>query len=337
MSKASRREARERLRQERLKEQKRANRNKMLLVLGAVGLAVILFVGLGITVINLQQGSSNDEQWSGTLPQQTLQQDGSVVLAEESAQAPVVEVYADYQCPHCGRFETENGDTLKQLAADGEAIVHYRPVSIFFSQQGPTAVNSLRAGAVARAAADYGKFVEYNDKLFDHQPAEGQEGYSPDELKTWGEEVGIEDAAFAERVDAENEIVQRFVEDYFPQLNQQARDQLSQDELGAMTIPELMEWGADRGIDFSFLEGTYVNEVLDATWAVNERYSSGENAFSGTPAVYINGQLQTGNFYDPQVLTSAVQSAEPGSVDTQPAAGDDSLQPSGDASPAAEE
>ena len=34
----------------------------------------------------------------------TLQEDGSVVMAQEGASAPVVEVYADYQCPWCGRF-----------------------------------------------------------------------------------------------------------------------------------------------------------------------------------------------------------------------------------------
>ncbi|GAB3205932.1 DsbA family protein [Marinactinospora thermotolerans] len=321
MSKASRRESRERLRQERLKQQQRAKRNKLLAIIGAAVVVVALVVGVGYLVMSSRGQSS---EWDGALAPRTLQQDGSVVMATEGAQAPVVEVYADYQCPACRQFEAVNGDNLKQLAAEGKAIVHYRPVSIFSQRPDPISTNSLRGAAAARAAADHGAFVEYNDLLFENQPTEGREGFSVDELKEWGEEAGITDPAFAERIDSESAIVDQWVNDYYPALVEKAQAEMSDEEISGMRLHELMEWGRGNGVDDSFLDGTYVGEVLDATAAVNDRYSSGENAFQGTPSVYINGQLQGNDIYTVDGLTDAVEAASPGQVDTEPLADGDS-------------
>ncbi|RCV49330.1 DsbA family protein [Marinitenerispora sediminis] len=326
MGKASRREARERLKQERLKQQQRAKRNRLLAIIGAAVAVVALVVGGGYLYMS-SQGRSADE-WNGALAPQVLQDDGSVVMAEEGASAPVVEVYADFQCPACRQFETVNADTLKQLAAEGQAIVHYRPVSIFAQQSDPISTNSLRGGAAARAAADYGRFVQYNDVLFENQPREGQQGFSVEDLKSWGEEVGITDPGFAERVDAENRVVERFVSDYYPELSQKGQAEIPQDELATMTLPDLMAWGDEHGVDSSFLDGTYVGELLDATAAVNARYPSGDNRFSGTPSIYIDGTLQGNDVYRVNGLTRAVEEAAPGEVDTRPLSADDSATPS---------
>ncbi|TDQ48522.1 DsbA family protein [Actinorugispora endophytica] len=324
MSKASRKANRERLRQERIKEQKRAKRNKLLAVIGAAVAVVALVVGGGYLVMRLQEGSSSG--FEGATAPQTLQQDGSVVMAADGARAPVVEVYADYQCPACRNFEQTNSDTLKQLAADGRAIVHLRPVSIFAAQPDPISSNSLRGGAAARAAADHGRFVEYNDVLFENQPAEGSEGFSVEDLTAWGEEVGITDPAFAERVAAEDAVVEKFVTDYYPELAAKAQADIP-DRVQTMRLAELMEWGSDNGVDATFLDDTYVGELLDATAAVNAKYSEGDNAFAGTPSVYVNGVLMGNEAYTVNGLVQAVEDAEAGEPDTLPVAGDDSMAP----------
>ncbi|WP_232524179.1 DsbA family protein [Nocardiopsis gilva] len=245
-----------------------------------------------------------------------LQEDGSVVLAEKGADAPVVEVYADFQCPACQQFEDASGDTLQRLATDGEAIVHYRPVSIFSQQPAPLSSNSLRAAAAARAAADYGKFVEFSDLLFENQPNEGESGFSVKDLSAWGEDVGIDDAAFAERVKEEDEIVDTYVDDYTPRLTREAQDKLGAAKLSTMTVGELIEWGDDNGVDSSFLDGTYVGEVITATSSVSDRYS-GDDAFVGTPSVYINGKMvDHDDAFKPKALKKAVKDASPGEVDT---------------------
>lgn len=313
MGKAARREARERLKQQRLKEQQKAKRNRVLLVAGAAVVVVAVVVAVGYFVV-MRDRSESEVQ----LPPQALQTDGSVVLAEDGADAPVLEVYADYQCPACKQFETATGSAIQEMAAAGEVIVHYRPVSIFALRGEPLGTNSLRGGAAARAAADAGKFVEYNDVLFENQPAEGEAGFSPEELKDWGEEVGIDDPAFAERVDAESGVADRFAQDYAPELLEKAQAEMGGDAVSTMPVTDLIAWGDENGVDSSFLDDTYVLDVLEATGAVNERYS-GENAFAGTPSVYLNGAKMGNEMYSASSLRSAVAEAEPGEPDSTPA------------------
>ena len=142
MGSEARKRSREKLREQREREKRAAKRNKTLLVLGGAALVVLLVVGVGYAVLTYGQG----DEYDGPLATTTLQDDGSVVMADEGVEAPVVEVYADYQCPACRQFELLNGDLLKERAAEGEAIVHFRPVSIFAQQPVPISSNSLRAG-----------------------------------------------------------------------------------------------------------------------------------------------------------------------------------------------
>ncbi|GAA2052907.1 hypothetical protein GCM10009800_47070 [Nocardiopsis rhodophaea] len=132
-------------------------------VLAVALVAVLAVVALGTGSDHGTAGgtAAQEEAADGSAPEhgkaggnngdgpERLQEDGSVVLAEQGANAPVVEVYADFQCPACKQFEAASGDTLRRLATDGEAIVHYRPVSIFSQQPAPLSSNSLRAGAAA--------------------------------------------------------------------------------------------------------------------------------------------------------------------------------------------
>ncbi|GAA3976406.1 thioredoxin domain-containing protein [Thermobifida alba] len=327
MSKESRRANRERLRQERIREQQRAKRNRLLATIGAAVAVVALVVGGGYLIMQASNRTSAEE-YQGALAPQTLQEDGSVVMARDGAEAPVVEVYADYQCSHCARFELVNGENLKELAAEGEAIVHFRPVSIFADAGAPAGANSLRAAAAARAAADHGRFVEYNDLLFDHQPGMNQDGYTVEDLVAWGEEAGITDPAFAERVRSESEVVEEFVTSYYPELSTKAQAELPEDQLRTMRLSELIEWGEDNGVDSSFLDGSYVRTVLDATAAVNAKYSEGANAFGGTPSIYVNGELLGNETYSATDFREVVRSAPAGEVDTRPAVQDDSVTPS---------
>lgn len=317
MGSEARKRSRERIREIREKEKRAAKRNKTLLVLGAAALVVVAIVGIGYLVLN----ADRRDGYEGALASQVLQEDGSVVMAQEGAQAPVVEVYADYQCPACRQFELLNGDVLKENAAEGRAIVQYRPVSIFAQQPAPISSNSLRAGAAARAAADHDRFVEFNDFLFQNQPTEGREGFTADELKEWFAETDPSEQQqeqFDQRVDEENAVVEEFTGSYLPALSQDAVEQIGQDTLNTMVLADLMTWGADNGHDPSFLEGTYTGQIIEATGNAYTRYS-GENAFRGTPSVYINGELlDNDTAMTARGLNEAIASAEPGEVDGAP-------------------
>ncbi|MGW5875897.1 DsbA family protein [Nocardiopsis terrae] len=317
MGSEARKRSREKLRQQREKEKKAAKRNRTLIVVGAAAAVVLLIVGIGYAILNADRSDGYD----GPLADRTLQEDGSVVMAEEGVSAPVVEVYADYQCPACRQFELLNGDVLKEQAAEGNAIVHYRPVSIFAQRPAPISSNSLRGGAAARAAADHGVFVEFNDKLFEHQPTEGNEGFTVDELKEWFRETGADEEQVAEfdaRVEAEAAVVTRFVEEFLPELTADATEQIGEETLGTMVLSDLINWGEGNGHDPEFLDGTYTGEIIEATGNAYTRYS-GDNMFRGTPSVYINGELLDNNSaMTTRGLTEAIASADEGEVDTQP-------------------
>ncbi|WP_306369133.1 thioredoxin domain-containing protein [Nocardiopsis sp. CC223A] len=317
MGSEARKRARERLKEQRAKEKKAAARRKNLIVIGVAAAVIVLIVGIGYAVLNSDRG----EGYTGPLAAQTLQEDGSVVMADDGVEAPVIEVYADYQCPACRQFELTNGDLLKERAAQGEAIVHFRPVSIFAQQQVPISGNSLRGGAAARIAADHGVFVEYNDLLFENQPTEGREGFSTDQLKEWfaGLETSPEQQErFDARLDEEAAVVTEFTEEFLPALTEDALQEIGQETLGTMVLTDLLTWGADNGHDPAFLDGTYTGELIDATGSAYTRYS-GDNAFRGTPAVYLNGVLLDNNTaMTVRGLSEAIASASPGKVETQP-------------------
>ncbi|CAL9399366.1 hypothetical protein SUDANB121_01439 [Nocardiopsis dassonvillei] len=317
MGSEARKRARERLKEQRAKEKKAAARRRNLIVVGAAAAVIVLIVGIGYAVLNSDRG----EGYTGPLAAQTVQEDGSVVMADDGVEAPVVEVYADYQCPACRQFELTNGDLLKQRSAEGEAIVHFRPVSIFAQQQVPISSNSLRGGAAARIAADHGVFVEYNDLLFENQPTEGREGFSTDELRRWFADLDTtagQQEEFGARLEEEDAVVTEFTEEFLPALTEDAVDQIGQETLGTMVLTDLLAWGADNGHDPSFLDGTYTGELIDATGDAYTRYS-GDNAFRGTPSVYLNGVLLDNNTaMTVRGLSEAIASADPGKVETQP-------------------
>lgn len=118
-----------------------------------------------------------------------------------SADAPVlVEVYEDFLCPACGRFEESAGAGLREMTSDGRVRVVFRPMA--FLDGASTARYSTRALNAAACAVDAGRFPQYHERLFANQPAEGGPGLSDAQLVALGAEAGITDKGFADCVDS---------------------------------------------------------------------------------------------------------------------------------------
>ncbi len=128
---------------------------------------------------------------SGTTPTAdyptTLQ--GAVVVAGKSAPT-TIDVYEDFLCPICARFESKYSADLGQAIAAGKVQVRYHPVAILNRATTPTGYAG-RAANAAICAASAGRFPAYHDKLFSDQPAEGSAGLTDQELIAKGEELGI--------------------------------------------------------------------------------------------------------------------------------------------------
>jgi protein-disulfide isomerase len=113
---------------------------------------------------------------------------GSVVVAGKQA-ASTVDVYEDFLCPICGRFEANFSGQLTQAINDGKVQVRYHPVAILNRATNPVGY-SLRAANAGICAAEAGIFPAYHEKLFAEQPSEGSAGLTDQELIDKANQVG---------------------------------------------------------------------------------------------------------------------------------------------------
>ncbi|MDT7556160.1 MAG: hypothetical protein QOI68_630 [Pseudonocardiales bacterium] len=141
-----------------------------------VVIGVLVVAGLiGWTISMLR--SSSQTQVAATY---TTAVQGAVVVAGKQA-ANTVDVYEDFLCPICGRFESNSGGDLTKAINDGKIQVRYHPVAILNRATSPTGY-SLRAASAAICAADAGFFPAYHKQLFADQPAEGSAGLTDQQL-----------------------------------------------------------------------------------------------------------------------------------------------------------
>ncbi|MGH3321633.1 MAG: DsbA family protein [Streptosporangiaceae bacterium] len=194
MSKAARqRSARERLREQQRRE---AVRKRLMRRLGLAGgaIAVIVIVVVVAVVVQSQRHHSSPE-FHGKVPAAQVLSDGGIEVAKPGVKGPKLDIWEDFQCPICQKFESINGDTVKRLAAEGKVRVVYHPIAIIDQR-------SVRAGSAAQCAAHYGKYMPYHDLLYAKQPPEKPvQGFTLDDLKAYGKQVGITKPGFAKCVD----------------------------------------------------------------------------------------------------------------------------------------
>lgn len=112
----------------------------------------------------------------------------------------VVEAYIDFLCPFCDQFEQRSGASLDRMVTDGRITLVYHPVA--FLDRLSSGMYSTRASAASACAADGGRFTEFKDKLFAHQPPEGGPGLRNAYLIALGVSVGLTDAEFAQSVES---------------------------------------------------------------------------------------------------------------------------------------
>jgi protein-disulfide isomerase len=195
MSKAGRdRSVRERVQAQREAERKQDKRKKAITYTVA-GVVAVAAIGAGWLYAANQ---SQSEEAAATLAPVTVQGDGTVAMGKAGVTAPVLDIYEDFQCPACRQLEEVSGATFKNLALEGKAKVVYHPITIFPQDmnKGITRANSVRAGAAARCVPDGKQWVAYHDRIFKGQPAESSEGFTTDDLVSWGKDVGVSDPGF---------------------------------------------------------------------------------------------------------------------------------------------
>lgn len=106
-----------------------------------------------------------------------------------------LDVYEDFICPACARFEQTAGPTLDRLVTEKKVRIVYHPVA--FLDRFSSTEYSTRASAASGCAAEGDKFREYARELFEQQPPEGGPGLSDQELVDLGATSGLSPDSFA--------------------------------------------------------------------------------------------------------------------------------------------
>ena len=136
-----------------------------------------------------------------------------------TAEAPVLELYEDFQCPICKTFEEAFGSTLAELISSEAVRVVYYPLSFLDRQLDND--SSLRAANAAGCAQDASAFAAFHDTVFANQPAREGDGYTDEQLLQFGRDAGIEGDAY---VAFETCVQDRTYEGWVQQVQQVAND-----------------------------------------------------------------------------------------------------------------
>ena len=175
------------------------NRKVIVAVVGVIVLAAAIIGGVVWTNSskNETEGKSISAAPGGAAaPAFPQSREGTVVVSGNPDAKLAVDVYADFLCPVCAKFEEAYAAPIAEQVKAGTLRVRYHMVPMLMKMSDPPGY-SLDSANAALCAADAGRFQPFHDSLFADQPAEGGRGYDKAQLIELGKGVGITDATFA--------------------------------------------------------------------------------------------------------------------------------------------
>ncbi|KUM89545.1 MULTISPECIES: DsbA family protein [Streptomyces] len=144
-----------------------------------------------------QRGAPPEGAYSalGSVPEK-LDPDGTTITVGNPHATVTVHLYEDPRCPVCEEFEsTGGGPELKDATVRGEAKTEYTLASFLDDRLGGS--GSKKAVNALRAALAEGRFAEYHQVLYRHQPEESEDGFTDERLLELAEQVdGLRGPAF---------------------------------------------------------------------------------------------------------------------------------------------
>ena len=147
---------------------------------------LVIGVVLGVVLIMLVPTIiSKQTKLAAKIPASVSAERGyGVVFNGELTGVPVLDIYEDFQCPSCARFEGTQGKYLDSIIEDKKATVVFHTLSFL----GPESVIAANAAA---CSADEGKFLALHKMLYQTQPRENSGAWTNEALVAAGESVGI--------------------------------------------------------------------------------------------------------------------------------------------------
>lgn len=135
----------------------------------------------------------------------TTDRNAAIVLVGKPGAKVVVDLYEDYLCPVCGRFDAQYSPDIARQFAAGTLQVRYHPLDLLDASSTPPGYSLLAANAaLAVATATPAKFLDFQASLFGDQPPENGPGWTAGELKNLAARLGAGNAEFNALVDSQN-------------------------------------------------------------------------------------------------------------------------------------
>ena len=168
-------------------------RNRIIASVGAL-VIVGLIVAIVVSLVNAARpGGANDRTAANTslVTPAIATAKGALTIGESTA--PVrLEIYLDYMCPYCGRFERANSAELERMVAEGTVRIELYPLSFLDKASNGTRYSTRAANAVATVADRApDKLQAFSNALFASQPAERSEGLSDSQIAKLATDAGV--------------------------------------------------------------------------------------------------------------------------------------------------
>ena len=133
-------------------EREQADRRQRNLISVAIVAVVVLLIGVAYWGIS-STAEKNKPTGDVVVPQGLV--DGGIPFpgpeAAAAADVPVVQVFEDFFCSHCGDFEAENGQWLRELAEEGAIDLRFHPYVVTEDPKQPAEVFGTMNAAVCVA------------------------------------------------------------------------------------------------------------------------------------------------------------------------------------------
>jgi protein-disulfide isomerase len=198
-SKNERRDAaREKAREQRLRQQRRERRNRVGLQATIAVVIVAIVAVVAVIIVNSVRppgpGPKNMANGGITISGASLAATRTGAPAADATPTPqatvgggkvLIQAYEDFGCPACQSFEQTYGTQIKALITSGAAVVQYHPVAILDSHFTDNSY-STRAANAGAAVANYSpnSYPAFHSLLYETsvQPTEGGAGLTDAKL-----------------------------------------------------------------------------------------------------------------------------------------------------------
>jgi protein-disulfide isomerase len=169
-----------------IEAKRKAARERSMYVNSALAIVIVLIAIIGIGV------QANRAKITGTLSAANASATNGVVYGAKAA--ATVDVFEDFQCPHCLDFEQTVGPTLHNDVLANLAQVRYHTMSFLDSATGSNHYSSRAANAgLCASDVSVDAFVKLHDILFTAavQPKEGSTGRKDTDFATYAQQAGL--------------------------------------------------------------------------------------------------------------------------------------------------